>query len=1137
MNTRLLSITLLSFFFSFLGFSQSQSDDLKLPQVIPPSPNTASLGKYGEIPIGLFTGSPQIGIPLHEFKTQNLSVPITLRYSSNGVRVDEYASNVGMGWDLSAGGVITRQVNDDPDKNPQSIMPDIETQLITEAMYDFLVLQSFGNGIPGSLDTQPDVYSFNFNGYSGRFYLDTNSTSITSRTPILFEPSPLIIEVVGGGGSLSSFKITDPQGIIYTFSDIENSMSRSSCYTVLAEYANYKITNAWHLSEIEHPNGDIIEFVYDLKSIVFDNGFSQSVTRKDALLDSGGPCDDAISDSPCLSSSSNISPYLKEINAIGFGKVTFSYSQKTGMPTNMDKLDTISVYDENTDLIKEYVFEYEMYAATGYGNPLIPAPLIQDYHSKRFFLKKVTEKSKTGTLKPAHEFEYYDPGSLPTRFSGPQDYWGYYNGESNVNLIDTKTIESIAGNYVLANGLNTFQAADRNPNFIYGIKGLLKKVVYPTGGHNELYYDPHSYPGMETVMPLITTQTATVHKFTASGSVFDEFTTSILTFDQDADLQFIVDMDEMLGGLGDPEETADPLTFLVDVKDAATNQYASIYERNNGFEFARPNPFTVTTSNFSKDYFVRLEAGHSYKVKVTVSRDDTTGTSKLYYYATNGTLTPTNIEVGGLRIAKVETSDGNGDLQTKNYHYGTLDNLTESSGKVVNRNSDPTVIQNGFWFSNTEYCTSTTLSSNSAFPIYGTYHIGYASVIEERGADFSGGGTTNVFRTSYTGFIPNVALGNYIPGTSLSNFFGFGQELEKSAFKKVGNDYKTLSKIENIYKYDLQLDKEITAYNTRARVNIGNYSPISTLTSRIGRFDITGFTMKRQWHYLEKTTNTQYDQDGLNPVATTTNYYYDNPEHLQVSRTKNTVSDDDPIITKIYYPDDVTDVTSLGLDDLNTSIELAAISILKNLNIVAEPVQVESYKDLDNDDFGDANELLSVRRTNYKEWYTNKVWPEYIQTLKGVYNSSTNTLEDRLTFHSYYSNGNIKEASPANGAHSVYIWGYNESLPITKIENVTYGQVSSQVANLQTKSDADNDRTIGPIGLEGDLRTALTALRTSLPQAMVTTYTYDPLIGITSITDPKGNITYYEYDEFNRLWQVKDSDGKILSENQYHYKN
>ena len=54
---------------------------------------------------------------------------------------------------------------------------------------------------------------------------------------------------------------------------------------------------------------------------------------------------------------------------------------------------------------------------------------------------------------------------------------------------------------------------------------------------------------------------------------------------------------------------------------------------------------------------------------------------------------------------------------------------------------------------------------------------------------------------------------------------------------------------------------------------------------------------------------------------------------------------------------------------------------------------------------------------------------------------------------------------------------------------------------------------------------------------MITTYTCDPLIGVTSITDPKGYTIYYTYDSFGRLQHVKDAQGNIVSENEYHYKN
>src|SRR5690606_27948421 len=99
--------------------------------------------------------------------------------------------------------------------------------------------------------------------------------------------------------------------------------------------------------------------------------------------------------------------------------------------------------------------------------------------------------------------------------------------------------------------------------------------------------------------------------------------------------------------------------------------------------------------------------------------------------------------------------------------------------------------------------------------------------------------------------------------------------------------------------------------------------------------------------------------------------------------------------------------------------------------------------------------------------------------------------------------------------------------------------------NLQLLSNQDMDSgidiinldgSITPTGTEGILREALNNLRSQLPEAMVTTYTYDPFIGVTSVTDPRGQVIYYKYDEFNRLENIIDKNGYLLNKNDYRYK-
>jgi len=56
-------------------------------------------------------------------------------------------------------------------------------------------------------------------------------------------------------------------------------------------------------------------------------------------------------------------------------------------------------------------------------------------------------------------------------------------------------------------------------------------------------------------------------------------------------------------------------------------------------------------------------------------------------------------------------------------------------------------------------------------------------------------------------------------------------------------------------------------------------------------------------------------------------------------------------------------------------------------------------------------------------------------------------------------------------------------------------------------------------------------------KAQMTTYTYTPLVGMTSSCDASNKVTYYEYDGFGRLKLIRDINGNILKTFKYQYQS
>ena len=138
--------------------------------------------------------------------------------------------------------------------------------------------------------------------------------------------------------------------------------------------------------------------------------------------------------------------------------------------------------------------------------------------------------------------------------------------------------------------------------------------------------------------------------------------------------------------------------------------------------------------------------------------------------------------------------------------------------------------------------------------------------------------------------------------------------------------------------------------------------------------------------------------------------------------------------------------------------------------------------------------------------------------------------DQQVNFTQYDDKGNLLEAYvKGSSLKTRYIWDYHKKYPIAKIAG--QGNITPASALVTAAVNASEN------GDSQHLRDALQAIRDALPHAQVTTYTYENLVGITTITDPRGYTTYYDYDAQNRLEFIKDAYGKILSKTTYNYKN
>ena len=470
---------------SLIGSGQDLTQISKT--IIPPSPTAYELGKYGLFPISMYTGSVNFTIPIYEMKSRHLDVPISLSYYSNGVKVDQMPTQVGIGWSLNAGGVITRNIrgNSDEKSNVVGPVPPFRDDLSSLTATDQSHL------VWNSLDNEPDIFSYNFMGRSGKFVINKVDSTIYT----------MPYENIKIKNNIINFEVTLEDGTILTFGDIERTQHSNTLDPAnFTAYMNTLSSTAYYLSKVKHPAGDSIMFTYKNDTLRYYGGLTHTLStwtpRPNPVPPVYNPACYTFA-YPTFDLSSNGSVpgkleydvYGKILTNITYNNISVDFLSSKVRPDlnpnapnykdlNICKMDEILIKDSHTgELLRDYSLNYTFSNDTS-----------------RMFLTSVSS-----SFDNKFSFEYDNLNSLPKRLSCAQDHWGFYNGATgNTSIItitreDSLQFKTLFPSSALESLFPSAKINNRNPVYPYSQRGMLAKITFPTGGTTSINYEQNYY--------------------------------------------------------------------------------------------------------------------------------------------------------------------------------------------------------------------------------------------------------------------------------------------------------------------------------------------------------------------------------------------------------------------------------------------------------------------------------------------------------------------------------------------------------------------------------------------------------------------------------------------------------------------
>lgn len=811
----------------------------------------------------------------------------------------------------------------------------------------------------------------------------------------------------------------------------------------------------------------------------------------------------------------------------------------------------------------------------------------------RLKLDRVDDISVTDcTQKRSYVLQYNSPTLVPSVSSFAKDYWGFYNGQDQ-NKTDLPFIDPAYINPYVA-GQATFYG-NRQPDYTKAQIGALQSIQYPTGGTSQFIYEGNDYSRSGGTVPVQYKQLkeAAVVSARDSGSIHVLADTVYFSVNE---AQFgVLTVKGRYSG-EPPEENGPSLTLNQINVDGSPTNVTQLYMVDNtqtsnpilhvgNYQLIASVDGAVQSMTARLDYYQQDTAAvdlpkilptGGIRIREIVNTDPVTGNinTKVYRYRIPGDTTMSSgvlassvvnldtklsqITNCGYYVRASSSASYLGTTQGSHIGYGAV---TETDSGNINVGRKESYYSTPLNFQNMLGRQRNIVDIGELKPL--SLSIRYVT-------DY------DVFR----GFLQKELIYN-----------GAGSLLHSSVNTYNYTDTTTVNS-PNFYaaKAIAGYINHICVYNCAICTGStpGQSNDLSCSNYNLQNYTLVDFQVLCPWIFKTSTINTSYDQNGQNPVIDTITYYYDNPSHGQVTRVYQTDSKGDSLKTYKKYATERSQISGLSgpasatLDSMvnrnmvgpvieedhfnngqlvtrartdyavwsgpRRNISPAAVwyqvgnyPLENRLNFLAYDtneniVQVAKASDMNISYLWDYNSLYPIAEVKNADSMS-IAYTSFEANGTGNWSLSGGTVDNTqgIAGSNSYQNGTISKSGldPAT-TYIVSYWSQNGAYTIP-------GTISGYPKQGKTVSYHTPAWTLYVHKVTGESTITVNAtghideLRLYPATAQMTTYTYDPLVGMTTSMDAGNRATYYEYDGLARLSRVRDQDYNILKTIQYAY--